>query len=125
MKSIEILRPRVRTIPVADFATSPVRRRRSRACDVYDCSTLHFLLDCGYFVRLVLLPRRALWFDYRNQGIAAFHAFLRWDIGGTRAVGDRTLRGITLNTDPIFHALGAAVPDSARELLVVPLDFQL
>src|SRR5450759_3319106 len=109
-KSIEVSRPRARTVPVVDFVTNPARRRRSRACDAYDWSTLHllldgFLLDRGNFVRLALLPlRRAFGFDRRNQGIAASHAFLRCDIGGVRAVGDRTLRGISLNTYQIFLA---------------------
>src|SRR5450759_743281 len=104
-KSIEVSRPRARTVPVVDFVTNPARRRRSRACDAYDWSTLHLLLDRGNFVRLALLPlRRAFGFDCRNQGIAASHAFLRCDIGGVWAVGDRTLRGISLNTYQIFLA---------------------
>src|SRR5208282_6394993 len=135
--SIEISRLQARTVLLVDFLTSPARRRRGRACDGCDWSTLHFpldcLLDCGHFDRLAFWPlRRALGFDggsldgrnlggrsfcRRNQQIAATHAFLRCDVGGTRAVGHRTRRGISLKTYQIFRAFGAAVPYRAGEVL--------
>src|ERR1700690_3337375 len=64
-------------------------------------------------------------FDGRKQRIAGARAFLRWNMVGGRAVRDRTVGGISLNTYQKFPALGAAVAGGAGEVLVAPANSQL
>src|SRR4029077_15387477 len=105
------------------FVTDPASRDCSReGRDGHRWRGFPFGPGSGNFVRLT---SASFGCDSRKRRIAAFHAFLRWDVRGNSMVWGCSLRSISLNAYQVFPSLAAAVPGSPGELIETPLDAQL